>query len=756
MNKIILLIAIIGLGFLNAKAQEELAPLEFNSNIRNVQATESFEKTGLIHNQYVYLYDTLTLPFIDDFTNNHFTSFDADPTNLNVEDSTWFILVDGGGTAFSLSTTFMVDTTFTFQYDTVTGFGFDSIVQISKVALPSQNIEVFNIDVYPVDNVSDEVWPTYNVHDSVWDVLAVEDTFYVSAANIQLFQDSSTMYFVNETAADTNTYWQDVNVYHNYTFATNIQTLGIASFDGLDANGYPYDFSSSTATGLADVMTAKPLDLSTVSPIDSVYFSFLYEAGGLGEQPENTDSLTVEFWSPLTQEWNSVWRATGTAATSFSMALIPITNPIYFFKGFQFRFKSYGSLTGSLDVWHVDYVELAALRSYTEDKTIDWAFSNPSPSFITDYTAMPWSHYEFDPHTPMKTEVTAKTFNSNATDVFLSPSSCNLDLFYENTNLGTIPYFVPSTNVSGLSFLDMDYTIPTSFWFDTIQADTCAVFDVQYTLGTNTITDLEDNDTLRHRQEFRNYYSFDDGTAEAAYGLVTNGAELAYKYYMPSGMTDTLRAISIHFSPTVNDVSGSTFFLQIWDDQGGEPGDIIYTTDDANVPTLYSPEYNLGNNGFYDYVLPNPIAIQGTYYIGWKQVSSDRLNIGFDKNINTQDRIFYKLTSSWSNTGFQGSLMMRPVFISDKDYLLSQKEITQPTFEVNIYPNPANNIVNIDSYEQDLEFYAVFDMQGKVVLSNSFMNNQSIDVSSLTNGFYILQLQSSEDQVIQKKITIFR
>ncbi|MFT5601458.1 MAG: hypothetical protein ACI9N1_001702 [Flavobacteriales bacterium] len=732
--------------------QEELVPLEINSNIYKPQ--QNFNKEGDIHNQFIYLFDTIALPFIDDFTENHFTQFNAQIDDPNVTDSTWFRL-ENSGVAFPMGTFFMTDTTYSFEYDTIPGSGFDSIVEVSKTPLPSQMIELYDIDNYQVIMSAEEVWPPYIVNDSLWKMPLDDDTLFFIQGDVDLFQDSSTVYFVSELAAN-ETYWRDKFAYHNYTYAKNIQTLGVVTFDGLDDNGYPYDFSSASATGMADILTSKAIDLGVNSPADSIYFSYLYQPGGYGEEPESTDSLVLEFWSPLLQTWNTVSKVTGSVNDEFTMELVAVTNPIYFFKGFKFRFINYGTLTGSLDVWHIDYVEMDAFRTYTDTLTVDWAFSDPSPSLIEDYTAMPWSHYEFDPYTPLKTSIEVSTYNSFGSSVFISPS--NMDLFHEGSLLLNNPYIITSPNVSGLSSFPMYYDIPPAFWFDTILADTCAVFDVRYDLSTNTITDLSVNDTLRHQQSFYNYYSFDDGTAEGAYGLISAGAELAYQFYMPSGMTDTIRAIQMHFSPTVFDVSNKTFFLQIWDDQGGEPGDLIYTSDDLNLPILYKPHYNWGNNAFFEYILPQKVAVNGVYYIGWKQVTADRLNIGFDKNINTQDRIFYKTGTSWTNTGFEGSLMMRPVFVNGKDNVLAQNEIEKPVINVTVYPNPANDILNLEWSETNFSAYKMYDLQGKVLLqgNGSDLNSRSIYVNELVNGIYLLQLITEENQVIQKKITIFR
>jgi len=114
------------------------------------------------------------------------------------------------------------------------------------------------------------------------------------------------------------------------------------------------------------------------------------------------------------------------------------------------------------------------------------------------------------------------------------------------------------------------------------------------------------------------------------------------------------------------------------------------------------------------------------------------------------------LSSSWQNTGFEGSLMMRPVFVSDKDLALSLKEkFWNPS--VNIYPNPASDIINIQVENGDATNIEIYDMQGKIVLQDLLNgNNTSLNVSSLTNGLYILSLKNEQNQTVQKKISIFK
>ena len=232
-----------------------------------------------------------------------------------------------------------------------------------------------------------------------------------------------------------------------------------------------------------------------------------------------------------------------------------------------------------------------------------------------------------------------------------------------------------------------------------------------------------------------------------------NGAELAYQFELNNIAEDTIKSIFIHFSPSVNNASADPFFIQIWDDLGGQPGNLIYTTDDVSLPITFVPEYNLGVNGFYEYFLPEPVLVSGTYYVGWKQTSANRLNVGFDKNINNQNRIFYDLGSGWSNTGFEGSLMIRPVFVSDMDPIFAGISPIKTDFGFNVYPNPSNYQFTIDlGTKRGLSY--IFDLNGRVVAQFEINGSKIIDVSSWENGVYIISVEFDNGSLSREKIII--
>lgn len=66
------------------------------------------------------------------------------------------------------------------------------------------------------------------------------------------------------------------------------------------------------------------------------------------------------------------------------------------------------------------------------------------------------------------------------------------------------------------------------------------------------------------------------------------------------------------------------------------------------------------------------------------------------------------------------------------------------TNELNIYPNPTNNVINITGLE-DVQQLSILDITGKVVYNNKIIstNNLSIDISEASKGLYFLQIKTA-------------
>src|ERR1017187_7378112 len=90
-----------------------------------------------------------------------------------------------------------------------------------------------------------------------------------------------------------STKWIEHSVYINRTFPIAPPSIGVATFDGLDSSGYPYNFSAGpTAAAPADFLTSRPINMPVAGgPQDSnLFFSFYYQAQGTGIYPKTDDS----------------------------------------------------------------------------------------------------------------------------------------------------------------------------------------------------------------------------------------------------------------------------------------------------------------------------------------------------------------------------------------------------------------------------------------------------------------------------------
>ena len=71
--------------------------------------------------------------------------------------------------------------------------------------------------------------------------------------------------------------------------------------------------------------------------------------------------------------------------------------------------------------------------------------------------------------------------------------------------------------------------------------------------------------------------------------------------------------------------------------------------------------------------------------------------------------------------------------------------------EISIYPNPAKNVVNI-SANSEIKMVRVLDIAGKLVLTENALSNNSINVSNLKTGVYILNVILANGNQSTKKL----
>jgi hypothetical protein len=71
---------------------------------------------------------------------------------------------------------------------------------------------------------------------------------------------------------------------------------------------------------------------------------------------------------------------------------------------------------------------------------------------------------------------------------------------------------------------------------------------------------------------------------------------------------------------------------------------------------------------------------------------------------------------------------------------------------VKIYPNPANDYINIESNVTQISKVVLYDILGKKVLSQNELTNNRLDISSLTKGVYFMKINANGNSITKKII----
>lgn len=668
----------------------------------------------------IFLVDTLNVPFVDDFTKNKIRSLRV-IGNQHYADSLKFLFKINGLIADSAK--LMTDTTYSIKYDTTIG---------NLVNYPNPQIKVFfyqNAQFPTLVTDSIKGWPNYEIYSDslINDTTFIEpDTAFANQIDSIRFVFDSPKYL-----------WTSNGVLLNNSFAVNPPSYGVATFDGVDFTGYPYDFASQNAYGLADELTSKPIDLS-FQATDSIFLSFFYQAGGLGEFPNPEDSLTLQFYNPSTDRWNVVWSTPGTTDLDFKQVSIQISDSAYLQKGFQFRFRNYATISGSFDIWNLDYVQLDRFRRPNE-VIDDLAFRAAPASYLNNYTSIPWKHYIKAPQSYVLTEFTPQMNNLSPDGKIFTNSFRVFDelnnLIYTSVPVNQ-PFDAPGPSApANAPFKVRHYlnsTVQNNFIFPSISANpNRARFYIEN--NTNTVPDANaDNDTVTTTQVFDTYLAYDDGIADQAYSLNEAGAQLAVKFQIP--IEDTIKALLINFPKMLEDMSDRRFRILIWKNLNNAPihEDILREPITTNA------------NGFVRYVLSNPVTVNGEFYVGWIQTLPKKLYVGMDFNINSSQNIYYNVNNiNWYNTSFKGSLLVRPDFgfaQIDAVHIPNTKPVNNQNVSFNLFPNPATNYITIVPNNLDEATVNIFDLTGRLILSKTIIGQAEIDLGNLKSGFYLVKL----------------
>lgn len=134
------------------------------------------------------------------------------------------------------------------------------------------------------------------------------------------------------------------------------------------------------------------------------------------------------------------------------------------------------------------------------------------------------------------------------------------------------------------------------------------------------------------------------------------------------------------------------------------------------------------------------------------------ININNDEQIESTDEI-QKLTSLNDKLYFVAKTTTSgeelyyvktelPIYLN-----VSQTQSDDKKFKLILYPNPASSFIKIkENTSSEVETYKVFDMTGKQILSGKYKEeNQSINISKLTSGNYIIEITTKNGNRFSQK-----
>jgi len=178
---------------------------------------------------------------------------------------------------------------------------------------------------------------------------------------------------------------------------------------------------------------------------------------------------------------------------------------------------------------------------------------------------------------------------------------------------------------------------------------------------------------------------------------------------------------------------------------------------------------DIPDNFVFPIELSTPIVVNGPFFIGYKinyvdtngdDISDDNFVVSIAPDRGTGINTLYVQTNSTWNTATEKFGVVTSSAISAEACIVDIEDFETEN-NIEIYPNPANNIININT--GDITFgteiqIQIFDQTGKLLIydnQTSGINKISYDISNFPVGLYFVNMIVENDKVT-KKILVTR
>lgn len=567
--------------------------------------------------------------------------------------------------------------------------------------------------------------------------------------------------------------WEDRQVYINNTWATNLVSVGVATFDGLDATGSPYGGGA----GSSDTLTSAGLNLGGLA---TAYISYYIQPRGLGDLPDTNQDLILEFLSS-DGEWEIKERHIAGDILRDSVLQFNFIGPIainearFLYDGFQFRFRNYSSRSGAVDLWHLDYVRVD--ETPTNQLINDLAFTKLPPSIFKNYTSVPLNHFN-EPalvEAELRSELPIELYNHSNQTITTEESLLRLR-YISLTN--EVRAFIPPTLFDNPNFLPDRQEVGQSIRRDYLDRLERQRLDPAENFQAKMIYEMtpspqEDqagilrNDSVISFTTIDDFYAYDDGSAESLITIGGLGGSAAMEFF--NYQPDSLRGIQIQIPRFIPGAASSQITLKVWvEDLSTEP------VAELTVSPFFVDEIRDTLQAFTTYALKDGVTGEakpvflptGKFFVGWTQGNcntnfSNCVPIGLDRNtIEAGEKVFLFQNNEgfWRNVGtdpilahLKGALMLRPILGTetplDSELATSTNELILEEV-MQLYPNPAIDNVQIQVFNGDYEKYQlqIHNVLGQLVEATPLQ--PQLDISSYPTGTYLLQITNLETRAI--------
>lgn len=512
--------------------------------------------------------------------------------------------------------------------------------------------------------------------------------------------------------------WISEGVSHSFTIGNLAPSLGVAVFDGIAADGRPYE-NIPTAQGITDQLFSRAIDLSGLSESEkqTVYLSFYWQAGGKAEIPDVNDQIVLQFLNE-SGDWVEVWNQFGALEAEqffFTQETIQVEESFQH-EAFQFRFQVRGRASGPFDSWLIDYVYLNKNRSSTNQAFFDRALTQVNAPAYTKYSAVPLFELRAEPEFYLSP--TSNEFNNlenrframEYTIEFREKESQEVLLkVNNNTPFNPVPLALERRSFNSNPIASFPLPEEQTDWelVTYLSSGDGPLF--QIVAGDSLFfpeVDFRKNDTARTTVPLRDFFAYDDGHIDYSAGINQRSGMLAVKY--EKTQLAYLKGISINF--TNFNQFGRGIDVMVWNDLDSNP---IYVKE-ALIPSKENVEE------FAYFEIDENILLGDVFYIGFTQFTNDFVYVGLDKTRDNGTEIYYNVAGSWQQNEFvAGSLMMRPHLSETPPIEETDAAIKEELF---IYPNPTVDVLRVNG---------VFELTGII---DPFGRSIKIPVEDVGNG----------------------